>query len=232
MKTKRTNKKCKNKTMKNKTMNYIFGYGSLISSESRRYTGKGYIGNAIPVILTKKAGFVRKWVCKKSKHGKRAFLGLEKSNNPTNIHGVLCPIFKCIKNFDKREKGYKRVKFRINSKESRKLIKPFLKNKLPKNSFNIYIYTVKNSKPPNIKCPIAQQYLDVVLSGCLEYSKKFAKHFLKNTKNWRDSNGDVHWINNRNKEHREKYNIKKINNKNIDKILIETIPQYYKKIIN
>lgn len=235
MKTKKTNKKCKNKKYKNKTKkikkrttDYIFGYGSLISSESRKYTGKGYIGKAIPVILSKKAGFIRKWVCKKSTKGKRSFLGLEKTTKSTNIYGVLCPIFKCIENFDKREKGYKRVKIKINSKESRKLFKPFLKNKLPREPFNVYIYTVETSSPPNKKCPISQQYLDVVISGCLEYSKTFAKHFLKNTKNWNDSNGEVYWINNRNKKYKKKYKIKKLNYKNIDKILTETIPQYYK----
>ena len=106
MKTKKTNKKCKNKKYKNKTKkikkrttDYIFGYGSLISSESRKYTGKGYIGKAIPVILSKKAGFIRKWVCKKSTKGKRSFLGLEKTTKSTNIYGVLCPIFKCIEKY-------------------------------------------------------------------------------------------------------------------------------------
>lgn len=232
-KRKKTNKKLKKRINNNTrkkitkhTIDYIFGYGSLISSESRKYTGKGYIGKAIPVILSKKAGFIRKWVCKKSTNGKMSFLGLEKTTKSTNIYGVLCPIFKCIENFDKREKGYKRIK--INSKESRKLFKPFIKNKLPREPFNVYIYTVETSVPPNKKCPISQQYLDVVINGCLEYSKKFAKHFLKNTINWRDSNGEVYWINNRNKEYKKKYKIKKLNFKNIDKILKETIPQYYK----
>lgn len=230
----KTCKKCKKrkrtrKKTKKQTTDYIFGYGSLISSESRIYTGKVYIGKAIPVILSKKAGFIRKWVCKKSTKGKRSFLGLEKTTKSTNIYGVLCPIFKCIENFDKREKGYKRVK--INSKESRKLLKPFLKNKLPQEPFNVYIYTVETSSPPNKMCPISQQYLDVVLSGCLEYSKTFAKHFLKNTKNWSNSKKDIYWINNRTKEYKKKYRIKNINYKIIDKITKETIPHYYKKRI-
>ena len=103
MKTYRKYKTYKNKTKKNRNIikNYIFGYGSLISSESRRYTGKGNIGKAIPVMLSKKAGYIRKWVCKKSTKGRRSFLGLEKSKDATNIYGVLCPILKCIENFDK-----------------------------------------------------------------------------------------------------------------------------------
>ena len=227
MKTYRKYKTYKNKTKKNRNIikNYIFGYGSLISSESRRYTGKGNIGKAIPVMLSKKAGYIRKWVCKKSTKGRRSFLGLEKSKDATNIYGVLCPILKCIENFDKREKGYKRITIKIN-KKNKKLLRPLLKNKLPSSSFNLHIYTVKNSLPPSKKCPITQQYLDVILKGCLEFSKKFAVHFLKNTKNWQHSN-KVFWINNRNEKYKEKYKIKNINHKSIDKILMGTIPQYY-----
>ena len=227
MKTYRKYKTYKNKTKKNRNIikNYIFGYGSLISSESRRYTGKGNIGKAIPVMLSKKAGYIRKWVCKKSTKGRRSFLGLEKSKDATNIYGVLCPILKCIENFDKREKGYKRITIKIN-KKNKKLLRPLLKNKLPSGSFNLHIYTVKNSLPPSKKCPITQQYLDVILKGCLEFSKKFAVHFLKNTKNWQHSN-KVFWINNRNEKYKEKYKIKNINHKSIDKILMGTIPQYY-----
>lgn len=229
MKTQGKYRTYKNKTKKNRNIikNYIFGYGSLISSESRKYTGRGNIGKAIPVVLSKKAGYIRKWVCKKSTKGKNSFLGLEKSKNATNIYGVLCPILKCIENFDKREKGYNRVTLKINSK-NRKLLRPLLKNKLPKGSFNIHIYTVKNSSPPSKNCPITQQYLDVIINGCMEYSKKFAVHLLKNTKNWENSK-EVFWINNRNEKYKKKYKIKNINHKSIDKILIETIPQYFNK---
>tara|TARA_B100001059_G_C17700531_1_gene509837 strand:+ start:264 stop:995 length:732 start_codon:yes stop_codon:yes gene_type:complete len=231
MKTYRKNKTYRNKTKKNRNIikNYIFGYGSLISSESRKYTGKYNIGKAIPVVLSKKAGYVRKWVCKKSTKGKRSFLGLEKSKSSTNIYGVLCPILKCIENFDKREKGYKRITIKINNKKNRNLIKPLLKNKLPNGSFNVHIYTVKNSSPPNNKCPITQQYLDVILHGFLEYNKKFAFHFLKNTKNWINTEKEVFWKNDRNEKYKKKYKIKNVNHKLIDKILMETIPQYYKK---
>ena len=49
-------KKCDNFI---KPKNFIFGYGSLINSYSRKYTGKGYIGSAIPVELSTKAGYKR-----------------------------------------------------------------------------------------------------------------------------------------------------------------------------
>ena len=79
MKTQGKYRTYKNKTKKNRNIikNYIFGYGSLISSESRKYTGRGNIGKAIPVVLSKKAGYIRKWVCKKSRRSDdRAKTGL------------------------------------------------------------------------------------------------------------------------------------------------------------
>ena len=237
-KTKKIKNKRKNKrkgTIKSsviKPKNFIFGYGSLISSESRIYTGKGYIGDPIPVEISKKLGYRRIWVCKKSKYGYKSYLALRKSTSPTNICGVICPIFKCIENFDKREKGYKRVKIKIDTKEKRKLIKSITRQKIPNYNFNIYMYIDKNSKPPNKKCPISQRYLDIVMTGCLEYGKKYAKHFIKNTFNWQDESGAVFLVNDRKKKNPRKYDLEYINCELIDKIMKETIPQYFKKRYN
>ena len=65
-KKKRKNKKTRKIKCDNyiQPKNFIFGYGSLINSYSRKYTGKGYIGSAIPIELSK-AGYQRIWVCKK-----------------------------------------------------------------------------------------------------------------------------------------------------------------------
>lgn len=215
-----------------KPKNFIFGYGSLISSDSRIYTGKGYIGDPIPIEISKKAGYRRIWVCKKSKFGDKSYLALRKSKKATNIRGIIFPIFKCFDNFDKREHGYKRVKIKINTKEKRKLIKSVAWQNIPNYDFNIYTYIVNKSEPPNKKCPISQQYLDVVLSGNLEYGIKFAKHFLKNTFNWEDNDGAVFLVNDRKNKNKRKYNLKYINYKRIDKILKETIPHYFKKRLN
>jgi len=235
-KIKNKNKRLKeNKTKKRlkcfeyKPKNFIFGYGSLISSESRIYTGKGYIGDPIPIEISKKAGYKRIWICKKSKFGDKSYLALRKSKKSDNICGVICPIFKCIENFDKREHGYKRVKIKINTNKKRKLIKSISWQNIPEYNFNIYMYIDNKSNPPNKKCPISQRYLDVVLSGSLEYGVKFAKHFLKNTHNWEGKDGAVFLVNDRKKINHRKYNLKYINYKRIDKIMKETIPQYFKK---
>ena len=226
---KKTKNKCDNFI---KPKNFIFGYGSLINSYSRKYTGKGYIGSAIPVELSSKAGYKRCWVCKKSKYGNKSFLGLIKDNKKSHdINGVLMPIYKCISTFDKREKGYKRIKINYNPKK-KNIIKALSWQKLPNYSCNIYIYTTTNflSNKPNKKCPISQNYLDVVLSGCLEYGSNFCKNFLINTHNWCDDKNKVHWINDRKKNKRcwIKNNNKDMRIK-VDKLLKKYVSKMYKK---
>lgn len=76
--------------------NYIFGYGSIINSESRRSTlAKSKTpcdtNEAYPVMLSKDSGYVRKW-CFRSQTGFSA-LGLQKCGNARyDIFGVLFPV--------------------------------------------------------------------------------------------------------------------------------------------
>jgi len=219
-----------NKTKKclKKTKNFIFGYGSLINTHSREYTGKSYIGKPIPVILLKKAGYKRIWTCKDTKYGCNSVLGIVKGKKSSNdIVGIIAPIYKCMKNFDKREKGYKKIKIKYDPKK-KNVIKALSNKRLPNYPCNIYIYVSKKNIQPKYNCPISQNYLDVVLLGCLEYGKAFAKHFIKNTMNWKNNN-EVFWKNDR--KNNKRYWIKNLNKKNrkmIDKILSETIPKYFK----
>ena len=221
-------KKCDNYI---KPKNFIFGYGSLINSYSRAHTGKGFIGSAIPIELSYKAGFRRIWVCKKSKYGNRSFLGLIKDKRKAhNINGVLMPIYKCISNFDKREKGYKRIKIRYDPSK-KNIINSLSWQKMPNYPCNIYIYTIKKelNNNPNKKCPISQNYLDVVLSGCLEYGNDFLHNFLKNTHNWYGYDKKVYWVNDRKKNKRcWVKNNDKLNRKKIDGLLKKYISNIYK----
>ena len=139
-----------------KPKNFIFGYGSLINSDSRLHTGKKFIGNAIPVVLSKKAGFQRVWVCKKTTYGKKSFLGLNKNKKKSHdINGIITPIYKCMKNFDKREKGYRRVKIKYHPKKNN-IIKALSWQNLPNYPCNIYIYINKEKMDyPSIDCPIS-----------------------------------------------------------------------------
>ena len=47
-------------------------------------------------------------------------------------------------------------------------------------------------KPPSIQYPILQSYVDVVLTGCLEYGEDFAKEFIQTTFKW-----SPYWLNER-----------------------------------
>jgi len=136
----------------------------------------------MPVILKKSANYKRNWVTlENSKHGKFSFLGITKEKeNADTINGVLFPINKNdLLNFDKREKpDYYRRK--IDSK----YFKHYFNNKKPIPKY-IYTYVIKKKFLNNNKCPILQTYLDIVLQGCLEYDKKFAKMFLDTTYNWK-----------------------------------------------
>ena len=181
-KIKNKSKKKKKIKKKEKIKDYVFGYGSIINTNSRNYTKEKFLGKSIPVILKKNAGYKRNWVTLgNSKHGKFSFLGISKSKeNADNINGIIFPINqKDIKNFDKRENpDYYRRKIDL------KFFKHYFKNPLPKN-INIYTYVIKKKFVNNNKCPILQTYLDIVIQGCLEYDKKFAKMFLDTTDNWK-----------------------------------------------
>ena len=216
-KTRKTN--TKKVCYKYKPKNYIFGYGSLISSNSRYFTGKGFIGEPIPVELKKCMGFKRCWVCKNTKRGKLSFLALKKSKKPKNIRGILYPIYKCMKNFDKREEGYKKKIIKITKINRKKIIKELGLKKLPNYDFNLIIY-ISNSREGCLseKCPISQSYLDVVIDGCMEWGENFTKHFLKNTE-FKNKNGDTFFKLDRNTLEHDKYKIYNITHKEIDKLL-------------
>ena len=207
----KSKRKTKKKTKKReKIKDYIFGYGSIINTNSRNYTKEKIIGKPIPVILKKKAGYKRNWVTlENSKHGKYSFLGISKSKkNADNINGIIFPINnKDIKNFDKRENpDYYRRKIDL------KYFKDYFNMPLPEN-INIYTYVIKKRFVNNNKCPILQSYLDVVIQGCLEYDNKFAKMFLETTDNWKPIYNDR-----KNKIYSSFKNIK-LNYKRIDNIL-------------
>ncbi|KAK3249716.1 hypothetical protein CYMTET_40866 [Cymbomonas tetramitiformis] len=74
--------------------------------------------------------------------------------------------------------------------------------------------------PPSIKYPILQTYIDVCISGCLEYGEDFAVEFINSTFLW-----SPFWVNERLLArrpwvHQNQYVL-------IDKILSASIPTYY-----
>ena len=46
------------------------------------------------------------------------------------------------------------------------------------------MYVPELSQPPSREYPILQSYIDVCLSGCLEFGEDFAREFLETTFEW------------------------------------------------
>lgn len=178
--------------------NYLFGYGSLISTLSRETTAK--TGKAKPARVS---GWQRAWNYHNSERN-RNVLGVSKKKEAF-CNGVIFPVQENeLSAFDKRESGYERVE--IDSSQIKVLLGKLLPGKF-------WIYMPKKPQPPTKESPLPQSYLDLVITGCLEWGEKFAEEFIKATKQW-----NYPWINNRNKF--SAYDINKI-----DGILRKVIPR-------
>ena len=159
--------------------NFIFGYGSLMSKESRAKTGM--TGDAIPVRVK---GLQRAW----NQVIPNAFvtaLGVV-FEEEAFCNGVIIPIAESqLPNFDKRESdgGYFRIQLQ------RDLIDSFGMH-LPEGI--IWVYITDNPGFPSDQFPLIQSYADVALTGCFEYGEAFAKEFIATTKGW-----DTSWLNDR-----------------------------------
>lgn len=159
--------------------NFLFGYGSLMSRESRAKTGM--TGDAIPV---KVRGLQRAWnqvISKAFVTALGATLEVAASCN-----GVIVPIQQDqLPKFDERESdgGYFRIQLQ------RDLIDSFGVHLL--GGF-IWVYITDNPGVPSEQFPLIQSYADVALTGCFEYGEAFAKEFIITTKGW-----DNPWLNDR-----------------------------------
>jgi hypothetical protein len=111
--------------------------------------------------------------------------------------GVLYPVTEEeLSSFDAREIGYGREAIAIENVELVEYLeldehydspdhKFFLKAVAEKRSdVQIWVYVPLLPSPPDEDHPIVQTYVDVILQGCLEIHKDFAKDFIEDTKGW------------------------------------------------
>ena len=75
--------------------------------------------------------------------------------------------------------------------------------------------------PPSITHPILQTYIDVCLSGCLEYGEEFAREFIATTFLW-----TPYWLNERQIARRPWLHCKQY--VKIDQLLREGVPEHFK----
>ncbi len=147
---------------------YIFGYGSLINSASRKLTGQ--TGSAIPVIAH---DLVRHWGKIDDSY---TLSPLIVNEGEGQVNGVLLEVDQAaLTEFDRRERGYHRIQIRPEQIET-------------EGSFNrqhaIWVYVKNEPLPPCSDTPIMQSYVDTVLAGCLDISHAFAEHFVCHTVGW------------------------------------------------
>lgn len=147
---------------------YIFGYGSLMNSSSRRLTGQ--TGVAIPAVVS---GLIRYW-------GK---IDTSLTASPLvvdlgqgKVNGVLLEISATeLPQFDTREKGYHRHQLNRQQIDCSHSLS---------DDDQIWVYIKNEPEPPCHKAPVLQTYIDTVLEGCLEVSDSFARFFVEHTVGW------------------------------------------------
>lgn len=173
---------------------FIFGYGSLMSTASRDATGNAGM-HALPARISSDFGYVRSWCARSRRLGFTA-LGLRPrraGEEGWSINGVVFPVESdLLPRFDRRESGYDRVAV------PRALIEGVSWESLPAGG-TIWAYVPKGlSDPsampllPDLQHPILQSYLDLCLQGALEHGTEFAREMIATTADW---NG--FWLNDR-----------------------------------
>ncbi|CAM3718219.1 hypothetical protein VA7868_02420 [Vibrio aerogenes CECT 7868] len=147
---------------------YIFGYGSLMNSSSRRLTGQ--TGQAIPAVVS---GLIRHW----GKVDDSYFASpLVSEPGAGLVNGVLLEIMdEALEEFDKREAGYQRIPLLAEQFEAPLDLTT---------EDDIWVYIKSQPLPPCENVPVLQTYIDTVLSGCLEISEDFARFFIRHTRGW------------------------------------------------
>jgi hypothetical protein len=173
---------------------FIFGYGSLINTASRKATAVAP-APAIPVRVSAAFGYVRAWN-DRSPSGFTA-LGLRRprpDEPPSTVNGVLYPVDgDDMARFDAREVGYARVEV------PREAIEAVSWQRLPEEGrVWVYVPVRPGGAPgeglpgPDAAYPLLQSYIDVVVEGALEYGPDYARELIETTADW-----SPYWLNDR-----------------------------------
>jgi len=218
-----------------KAAQYIVGYGSLMETASKDRTYPG-TGDNIPVEIN---GFSREWNLKGDGAGPDStYLGVVQLENST-FNGVIFQMpasenaVDSITSYDKREHFYCRQKVDWKDITILSQKKDNETNTTPKNptegDYWIYINKKQFTERPTKQYPIAQSYVDVFLSGCLELEEKynltdFANKCVDSTKGW----SAEHWVNDRIFPRRPFVYQKKAGK--IDKVLESRLPKEFNNI--
>jgi hypothetical protein len=195
---------------------YIIGYGSLMQTESRMRTSPT-AGPAHPVEVE---GYRRGWFTRGTGPGK-TYLGVQ-SQAKGHFNAVIYQVNPAeLDATDKREAVYCRVSAALSD------VRPLERGWAPERDAQAWIYlSLPNSiAAPDSSNPIAQSYLDLFVSGCLEQEQRYAlpgfsRECLATTEGWSE-----HWVDDRiDPRHPILYQPKALQ---IDKLLSGQVPRYY-----
>lgn len=195
--------------------NFLFGYGSLINSESRKRTGQS--GIAVPVRVK---GIQRQWNLVVPSAALTGVGAIAKEGSCCN--GVIAPVSESeLPKFDERElpHGYTRVL--IKSED----IKGLSRDQVPDGL--IWTYLAQKPGAPSDANPITQSYIDVIISGCLDFNEKFAREFIESTSGWGSP-----WVNDRSDPRYIRAMPQVLFANKIDSLLQEVVPDAFGKRIS
>jgi gamma-glutamylcyclotransferase (GGCT)/AIG2-like uncharacterized protein YtfP len=169
---------------------FIFGYGSLVESQSRARTSPSNL-YASPVNVS---GIQRGWFDQVGGVTlSTTYLGAVPDAN-SNCNGVIFKVSQQqLDEFDQRETGYKRE--RIEQKNI-----SMLDGSKSAPDGDIWFYANAEKRYASAEFPIVQSYVDICVNGCLEIEAtyplakqaQFAATFLKTSTNW-----SKYWVNDR-----------------------------------
>ncbi len=187
---------------------FIFGYGSLINSKSRVRTAD--TGTAIPVRVN---GLQRAWNYHNPER-RRNVLGVI-VDGKASCNGVIIEVSEeNLRKFDERECGYYRMELDIKDIT-------FLNGSMVEGK--IWVYIPEEPLPPTENSPLHQSYIDVVITGCLEFGEDFAVECITSSIYW-----DSPWFDDRN-DPSYPGTVRDLPAGKIDKILSRVIPKQFGK---
>lgn len=170
---------------------FIFGYGSLVSADSRRESCPFLSDEVVPVRVN---GLRRKWAYPQACRSMTC-VGVEIDATPGSVtNGVLVPLpsAETLKTFDHRERHYVRRQVSIGD------IEVFHSHTHQFDAQDrVWVYTLQDEptkegapRLPSKQLPIAQSYVDVCLSGFLHFGVEFAQEFLEESSHWQSLEDD------------------------------------------
>jgi hypothetical protein len=202
---------------------YVIGYGSLMEEASKDRTAPN-TGANLPVMVT---GYERAWHLRGSGAGfGTTYLGVQvKAGAP-----MVAALYRNftgqeILSTDQREIDYCREEMDPGA------LRMLDGSDVPE-AGQIWIYVSKPEAvgPPNADYPIAQSYVDIFVTGCLQVAERvveqngdFAKQCITTTSGW-----SPHWVNDRLLPRRPF--IHQPNAAEIDRLLSENVPDEFKRI--